>query len=48
MIKMDETFYNEKLYAQESLEEGYITIDEYNELIEEIESQEDEYYNDDW
>lgn len=45
---MDEYFYNEKVIAQDALDEGYITQAEYNARIAEIEAREYKYYNDDW
>lgn len=45
---MEEEFYNEKLNAQEALEEGYIDREEYEDWISSIEAEEQEYYEEEW
>ena len=45
---MEETFYDQKVTAQEALEDGQINFDEYQEWIQEIEEEQQEYFEEDW
>ena len=45
---MEETLYEEKLTAQEQLEEGWIDPDEYQDWLSSIEEERHAYYEEDW